>query len=210
MKNLSEIRENIYEYFHGNDSCQKFFFDDAQEERYAAYYTSMYLLQDTIESMLVHREKGFSNDPHEAYIEFWGIMQAIIIQQDSICELHEAVTGSVFNTMQLPSWKKLRFLRNTCAGHPAKRDRPKSEPLTRTFMGRNFGDYSLLHYEKWEKKKSKRSSKNPLENISHPQVELGKLIDAYEIEASDIMKKILKFMEREWPTEKGSHQVKHL
>lgn len=36
-------------------------------------------------------KKGFSEDPHEAYLKFWGVMQAIIIQQDSICELYWAI-----------------------------------------------------------------------------------------------------------------------
>jgi hypothetical protein len=91
MKKIAEIREKIYNYFHSSDACHNFFFSDAQEERYAAYYTSMYLLQDTTESLMVHRHKGFSTDPFEAYIEFWDVMQAIIIQQDSICELHLAI-----------------------------------------------------------------------------------------------------------------------
>lgn len=200
MKKIEEIRENIYDYFHGNESCQNFFFDDAQEDRYAAYYTSMYLLQDTTESLVVHRNRGFSNDPHEAYIEFWGIMQAIVIQQDSILELYEAVTGSKHNSNLLTSWQELRYLRNSCAGHPAKRDRPTSKPLTRTFMGRNFGGYSSLTYEKWEKPKAKVPSSSPLANISHPQVKLGNLIDSYEKEASEMMTKILKYMEGEWPS----------
>lgn len=201
MANILEIRGEIYNYFHGNQACQKFFFDDAQEERYAAYYTSMYLLQDTTESLFMHRKRGFSHDPHEAYIEFWGIMQAIIIQQDSIRELYEAVLGLELDKMLPTSWGKLRFLRNTCAGHPAKRNRPesKSKPLTRTFMGRNFIRYSSLTYEKWEKPNSKSPSSSPLENISHPQIELGNLIDSYEKEAAIIMTKILKFMETEWP-----------
>jgi len=199
MKSILAIRERIYNYFHGNNSCQKFFFDGAQEERCAAYYTSLYLLQDTTESLSVHRKKGFSTDSHEAYIEFWGIMQAIIIQQDAICELYKAVTGSKLTIDELGSWQKLRFLRNTCAGHPARRDLPKSEPLTRTFMRRNFGDYSLLTYEKWEKPKAKISSGSPLDNISHPQVELGSLIDAYEKEAAEILHRILRYMESEWP-----------
>lgn len=199
MEKIAEIRINIYDYFQGNKVCQNFFCDNAQEERYAAYYTSMYLLQDTTESLSVHRKKDFSNDQYEAYIEFWGIMQAIIIQQDSIVELYEAVTGSKINTKSLISWQELRLLRNTCAGHPAKRDSPKSGPLTRTFMSRTFGGYSSLTYEKWEKPKSKGPSSSPLANISHPQVKLGNLIDSYEKEAADIMTKILKYMEREWP-----------
>lgn len=199
MERIAEIRSRIYDYFHGSAACQDYFFDSPQEERYAAYYTSMYLLQDTTESLLRHREKGFSADPLESYIEFWGIMQAIIIQQDSILELHEAITGSKSNSNLPTSWKELRLLRNTCAGHPAKRNLPKSKPLTRTFMGRSFGGYSSLTYEKWEKPDPDRITTSPLDNISHPKVNLAEIIETYEGEAASKMGKILKYMETKWP-----------
>ena len=125
-------------------------------------------------------------------------MQAIIIQQDSICELYKAVTESELDISDLTSWKELRFLRNTCAGHPAKRDRPKNKPLTKTFMGRNFGGYSKFTYEQWEKLSNKSSSRSPLENISHPQIKLGELIDSYEKEAAKKLEEILNFMKNKW------------
>ncbi len=189
MKQIEEIREKIYEHFHSNNACQKFFFDKAQEGRYAAYYTSMYLLHNTTESLMVHREKGFSSDPFEAYIEFWGVMQAVIIQQDSIGELHEAVTGSALDTRKLDSWQAMRRLRNICAGHPAKRDRPLTSPLTRTFMGRNFGGYSLLTYEQWQTEGG----------ISHPAVDLGELMDQYAEEAENRLLFILGSLKQQWP-----------
>ena len=204
MEKIAEIREKIYDYFHGNENCQNFFLDEAQEEKYATYYTSNCLLQDTTECLFVHRKKGFSDAPHEAYIEFWGIMQAIIIQQDSILELYEAVTETKLDTRSLTSWQELRFLRNTCAGHPAKRNIPKAIPLTRTFMGRNFGGYSSLTYEKWEKPKSKGFLSSPLENISYPKVELGSLIDSYEKEAARKIQEILDFMKKKWPNNQPS------
>jgi hypothetical protein len=124
MLRIVNRRQEIYNYFHNNGACQQFFFDAAQEERYAAYYTSMYLVQDTSESLLDHRARGFSSDPLAAYIEFWGIMQALIIQQDSISELYEAVTAAELDSRALNSWQAVRTLRNACAGHPAKKDRP--------------------------------------------------------------------------------------
>ncbi|MCI5190993.1 MAG: hypothetical protein D3905_14645 [Candidatus Electrothrix sp. AS4_5] len=208
MEKIGELQEDIYNFFHGNEACKNFFYDAAQEERYAAYYTSMYLLQDTTESLFVHRKKGFSDDAHQAYIEFWGVMQAIIIQQDSIYELHKAVKGNKLKTKSLTSWRKLRFFRNTCAGHPAKRDRPSSKPLVRTFMGRNFGGYSSITYEKWEESKPKDLSSLRLGSVSHPRVALGDLIDAYEKEAVNIIENILKFMKRTWPDiESGNFQA---
>jgi len=189
MQRVATRRDEIYNYFHGSASCQRFFFASAQEERYAAYYTSMYLLQDTTESLMVHRRKGFSSDPFEAYIEFWGVTQALFIQQDSISELHEAVTGSALDTRSMASWQSLRTLRNTCAGHPAKKDLPKTSPLSRTLMGRGFGNYSGVTYEQWQSGRS----------ISHPAVDLGALIDSYATEAESQLAATLQSMKRQWP-----------
>lgn len=165
-------RRRIYDHFHGSEACQQFFFQGENAERYAGYYTSMYLIQDTSEALLVHRERGFSDSPYIAYIEIWGILQAVFIQQDAIRELYSAVSGRTLDMKRFSKWQEIRELRNICAGHPARKDRPKSTPLARTFMGRRFGDYSRLTYEKWES----------LDSLSHPEVDLGKLLDEYELE----------------------------
>ncbi|MEH0020600.1 MAG: hypothetical protein V6Z89_13155 [Desulfobacter sp.] len=196
---ISEIRGQIYDFFHSNEACQNFFYKPQNEEKYVAYYTSMYLLADTTESLSAHRATGFSKNPLRAYLEFWGIMQAIIIQQDSICELYESVKGKKLDTKELTSWMKLRFLRNTCAGHPVKRNRPKSKPQTRTFMGRNFGGYKKITYEKWEKPESVNDYSEPLKNISHPEVKLDELISSYEKEAVQKLQHILEAMKTRWP-----------
>jgi hypothetical protein len=95
MDKILEVRQEIYDYFHNNGACQKFFLDNSREERFVAYYTSMYLILDATESLWVHRKRDFSPDPHEAYVEFLGVMQAITIQQDSICELYWAIRFSI-------------------------------------------------------------------------------------------------------------------
>lgn len=189
MRRIIDRRQEIYDYFHNNGTCQQFFFDAAQEERYAAYYTSMYLVQDTSESLLVHRARGFSADSHVAYIEFWGVMQALIIQQDSISELYKAVTDVQLDLRALNSWQAVRTLRNSCAGHPAKKDRPKNFPLTRTFMGRHFGGYPAITYEQWEAQGG----------ISHPTVKLDALIDGYAKEAEAKLVEVLQAMNQQWP-----------
>lgn len=176
----------IYDFFHSSKECQEFFFRPENEERYSAYYISMYLIQDTNEAMLAHRERGFSPDPLIAYIEFWGIMQAIIIQQDSISELYYCVTENKHSTEKLENWQKIRRLRNVCAGHPARKDRPKGEPLTRTFMGRGFGNYSEFAYEKWEYP----------DKTTHPRVKLSELISSYEHEAEKELHCIYQYMQR--------------
>lgn len=189
MNRIADRRQEIYDYFHGNAACQQYFFDTAHEEQYVAYYNSMYLLQDSTESLWQHRNKGFSGDPLLAYIEFWGVMQAVIIQQDSISEIFEVITGNKFNAKFQGAWCQLRALRHVCAGHPVKKDRPKSAPLSRTFMGRSFGTYESITYECWERSVG----------TNHRKVKLGSLLESYAAEATEKLSEIMVSMCARWP-----------
>jgi len=189
MRQVSEVRDRIYSFYHGNATCRSYFDDQLHESEYVAYYNSMYLLQDTCESLWHHRDKGFSNRSRVAYIEFWGVMQAVIIQQDAACELVWSLTAA------RPSWDigssalELRSLRNTCSGHPALKDRPKGHPISRSFMARNFGDYYSISYELWQQG----------EGTTHPTVPLGALLDSYEGEAARLLDSALLAASGRWP-----------
>ncbi len=191
MDAVAVRRSEIYDYFHSNAACKKYFFDAAHEEEHVAYYNSMYLLLDATESLWQHRERGFSSDPLLAYLEFWGVMQAAIIQQDSIAEIYKVMIGAVLNprAKNLQSWLEVREFRNVCAGHPAKKDKSRHTPLTRTFMGRGFGNYDTITYEQWQHGTG----------TTHPHVRLGALFDAYAVEAEVELAAILAAMKGRWP-----------
>jgi len=189
MDAMLDRREEIYNHFHASQACQQYFFDPAHEAEYVAYYNSMYLLLDSTESLWLHRREGFSRDPHHAYLELWGIFQAVIIQQDSIAEIHHAITGAELDTKPLAAWNEVRHLRNVCAGHPSRRNRPKTLPLTRTFMGRMFGCYDSFKYEQWAQGTG----------TTHPEVNLGVMFDAHAREAEALLSKILAVMRKRWP-----------
>jgi hypothetical protein len=191
MEAVAVRRSEIYDHFHSNVACQKYFFDAAHEEEYVAYYNSMYLLSDATESLWQHRERGFSSDPLLAYLEFWGVMQAAIIQQDSIAEIYNVMIGAVLNARakNLQFWLEVREFRNVCAGHPAKKDKPRNTPLTRTFMGRNFDNYDIITYEQWQHGAG----------TTHPRVRLGALLDAYAVEAEAELAGVLAAMKNRWP-----------
>ncbi|NPT41248.1 hypothetical protein GNZ12_07940 [Paraburkholderia sp. 1N] len=189
MKTIAQRRNEIYDYFHASSACQAFFYASGSEDDYAAYYTSMYLLQDSTECLLAHRVRGFPLDePLQAYLEFWGVLQAVIIQQDAIAELSRVVLKQAFTAKHLTAWQVLRDLRNECAGHPAKKDRPRPT-VVRSFMGRGFGDYRSIKYERWEKGSGR----------TYPTVALGQLIDDYSIEAGSQLASVLNAMRTRWP-----------
>jgi hypothetical protein len=191
MEAIAVRRSEIYDYFHSNAACQKYFFDSAHEEEYVAYYNSMYLLSDATDSLWQHRQHGFSRDPLVAYLEFWGVMQAVIIQQDSIKEIHKVMIGAALDARakNLQHWLDVRELRNVCAGHPAKKDLPKNTALTRTFMGRGFGTYDEITYEQWQQGVG----------MTHPRVRLDALLDGYAVEAEAELTGILTAMKGRWP-----------
>jgi hypothetical protein len=180
---LLEIRTAIYDQFHNSSAGPAFFFRAENQDAHAAYYTSMFLIQDTGEALLTHMAEDFSAKPMQAYLEFWGVMQATHIQQDAICELHQAVAQG--RPQQGLAWKELRTLRNQCAGHPANRQNGQ-----RTFMGRSFGKYAAIQYECWDARTRK---------TTYPRVDLRRMINDYDAEATGILDDILLEMKRRWP-----------
>jgi hypothetical protein len=190
MDKILGVRSNIYEQFHGSNAGREHFFKNEHGGEYAAYYTAMYLVQDTGESVQLHMKQGFSSNPWSAYIEFWGVMQAIFIQQDAIKELYEAVIGSPLKILPASDWSKLRDVRNLCAGHPAKRTQGVAA-TQRTFMGRNFGNYDQIQYELWDAHMPQRPS--------HPTFNLRKMIEAYDVEGAEILNMVLSTLATKWP-----------
>jgi hypothetical protein len=186
MNKLLEVRRQIYDQFHSR-AGRSHFFKKANEDEFVAYYTAMYLLQDTGEALLAHRKANFSPEPMRSYIEIWGVMQALSIQQDAITELHKVIVGKKPKTG--PAWSELRNLRHLTTGHPANRS--QGVPGTqRTFMGRQGRTYESVEFEVWDAATQGRD---------HPNLDLGQLIDAYETEASGILSAVLATMKAKWP-----------
>lgn len=186
MDQVLAIHSRIYDQFHNSTAGPAFFFKEEHKEAYAAYYTAMYLIQDTGESVWAHTKRGFSPDPHMAYIEFWGVMQAIFIQQDAIKELYKAVIGSEPEISEDSAWLKIREVRNLCAGHPANKGGTR-----RTFMGRSFGNYSRIQYELWDAHADRQ--------LSHPTLDLCAIIRSYDGEAALTLMEVLAAMAAKWP-----------
>lgn len=191
MDQILAVRSKIYDQFHGSTAGPAHFFENEHAEAYAAYYTSMYLIQDTGEAVWSHMRRGFSPDPMLAYVEFWGVMQAIFIQQDAISELYKAVIGTHLKITKSSDWSKIRDVRNQCAGHPAKRT--FGVPATqRTFMGRHFGDYSQIRFELWEARAPQQTT--------HPTFNLSAMIEAYDAEGAQTLNIVLCELAKNWPT----------
>lgn len=192
MDRLLGIRSEIYVHFHASSMREDHFLQPGCRDRFAQYETAMLLLQDTGEALWTHRRREFSPSAMMAYIEFWGVVQAIVIQQDALVELGASVGApKIYGGV---AWSELRDLRNLLVGHPAHKtsNRQASERKgpQRAFMGRQEKSYTELTYELWD---------GGVEKVSHPNVKLGQMIDAYEAEAADHLAAILAHIRRTWP-----------
>jgi hypothetical protein len=189
MKQILRVRSLIHDQFDDSTAGPSHFYRPAYADDYAAYYTSMFLIQDTGEAVMQHMAADFSKNPMQAYLEFWGVMQAIIIQQDAISELYRAVVGVAPRIAAGSAWMRLRDLRNVSAGHPARRGYGRSAPQ-RAFMGRSFGRYDKIQYELWDASTGK---------TRHPTFNLRKLISTYDREGCQVLRTVLASMKIKWP-----------
>lgn len=187
MERVLKARSDIYDHFQ-RSAVRDHFLNVGNEDAFAQYDVAMCLIQDTAEGIWAHREKGFSHDPLVAYIEFWGVMQAVAIQQDALGQLQLSLMGEKSGSTG-PAWDDIRRLRNIAAGHPAKKSVGELGPL-RSFMGRQTKTYQHITYELWDAASQK---------TTFPVVNLGQLIDAYDREASYRLETILLHMRQVWP-----------
>jgi len=133
---------------------------------------------------------GFSSSPHAAYIEFWGVMQALVIQQDAIIELHKSICDMAPVLAKPSPWFELRDLRNRCAGHPASNTLSSKGTTLRSFLGRMFGSYEQITYEQYDAATCK---------TTHPKVNLRTLIDDYDGQAAGILNTVLAALKKKCP-----------
>ena len=185
MDLVIKAHSELAEYWNGITRIGSVF---ASGDDFAAFYTSKYLIQDTGEAVWSHMRAGFSRNPMVAYIEFWGVMQALFIQQDAICEIHRAIFGKVPNLPKPSAWHDLRDLRNRSAGHPAKKDGKKG--TLRSFMGRMPIYYERIVYEQYDSASRK---------ITHPNIDLRAMIRSYDAQAADILSAVLSEVKLKWP-----------
>lgn len=78
-------------------------------------------------------EFGKSDGP--CYLATYGLLQALILEQDAVFNMCESL-GVPEKLDNYPQLKEIRGIRNVSIGHPTKKERPKSEPVSYHFISR--------------------------------------------------------------------------
>ncbi len=187
MDRLLSLRRKVYDHFHASTIREDLFLMPGNRDRFAQYETAMLLMQDTGEAIWAHRQRGFSPCAMAAFIEVWGVLQAVVIQQDALLELAAAL-GAPRPSVG-PAWVVIRNLRNQLVGHPSNKRSTTKTPL-RAFIGRQPKSYRHLTYELWDAGANR---------TTFPRVDLGQLLDEYEAEAAVHLASILEHMRKAFP-----------
>ena len=180
MKAVLAIRVKIYDHIQRWSMCH--WMDRASHDEYVVYCVAKDTIQDTAETLLTHRQRGFTENVYARYFEYYGILQAVYIQQDAIWALHRLFVGNEPNVSDKPHWNRIRDLRNDTAGHPVGR---------RRFLNRNAIGYDKVNYSWWT------------EGDRYPKSEdvaLASVLDGYADEATDVLNDVYVELERSCAT----------
>lgn len=181
MNKILEAHGQIYDHIQDFSSCG--WHECCSRIDFERYCVAKDTVQDTAEAVMSHRAKGFTDNVYLRYVEYYGVLQAIYMQQDAIQALFELfMAPDRINYSGLPNWQTLRDLRNDTVGHPVGK-------LKR--LNRNQIAYDCVNYQ-WFTKDKQSSFKS--ENI-----DLGAVLDGYNCEAGGVLQSIWTRLEAECP-----------
>jgi hypothetical protein len=133
------------------------------------------------------------------YLVVYGLLQVLVVQQDAIEHLHGAL-GISFDIKQFPKLVAIRDIRNASVGHPTRRDRPKTKPVSYHFISRvtlNRGGFQLL-------------SANEHGMSEFSTVKTAKLIADQREEVANLLETVVDELQRREAEHKAAFQVEKL
>jgi len=175
-----QVRDDMSAFWHSKAAVwhKAEYFTFTSKENYEAFCVAKDLIQDSGEALLAHRKTGFSASASLAYIEFWGVLQAIFIQQGAIKEMWKLFDLKPKELPVPPAWEDVRVLRNLAAGHPVA-EKHSGNGLRRSVTSRTQKSYSEIKLTVFSESDER-----------HQVVNLGAKIDCYDAAAALIMAQI--------------------
>ena len=117
----------------------------------------MDIIGDTDMAIASYRQLEPSDDLGILYLTTYGLLQVLFVQQDAIRHAAEAVD---FNYAFSQELRDIREVRNCAVGHPARRDRPRTESfgINRTSLSQQ--GFTLYSFD-WSQTAMRRSISFP-------------------------------------------------
>lgn len=135
MFSIGAVGERIRDFVNTHDVFERYF--QPQADAWNRLTVAMDTLGDTCEALLDFEQLGFSGPLGTRYLRFYGTLQAIVLQQDSIAELHCLFIGQHPTVPVESAWVRIRRLRNLASGHPLNKRGDATIGALRTFVQRS-------------------------------------------------------------------------
>jgi hypothetical protein len=137
---------------------------------------AMDTLGDTCLALQDYERRGIGVEEGEKYLRLYGMLQAVVIQQDAIGHLWKIVHGDALPPSPNSGWGRIRELRVLAVGHPVE-----SRQQRRTFISRPTLSHKGFDRITW----LGRDNRDEIE-----QVDIKGLYESYKTEAAGILRRI--------------------
>jgi hypothetical protein len=144
---------------------------------------SMDILEDSLEAVQYYLRYGLARERKSEiyrikqnvggkYLRLYGVLQALLLNQDAIANLHLCLIGKKFIWKKESAWNRVRRLRVCIAGHPHDADQEGPSFLSRPALGpRGFSYHSYMNHKE----------------MKAEDIDLDLIIDEYFAEASEVL-----------------------
>lgn len=187
MRRISDLEQKIRDYVNNANLLDRYF-DNRPDDDWMALCVSMDTLGDTCQALEYYENNGLGDEYGEKYLKLYGLLQAIVLQQNSISQIHQIFLGIKLSHKPNSAWTKIRDLRNLTVGHPLEKKHKKSE-IKRCFISRVTIQNNGFQLMIWNKKHEQKD---------FPKVKLETLYEEYKTDAVEYLNNICKAQIIKW------------
>ena len=162
----------------------------AQQDEWHRLCVSMDALGDTVVALREFEKAGLGANDGEKYLRLYGVLQAVVLQQDAIQSLSEIFLGARLPPADDSGWQHLRELRNLSAGHPIRNTSAARGTIKRVFVSRPSISSKGLTLMVWDQ---------ALGTHSFQHVDLQGLYASYNDEACERLRLVSEAQQSRWP-----------
>ncbi len=132
----------------------------------------MDIIEDTGMAVRAYSSSEDTHDKGKLYLQTYGVLQALVMQQDATSDLCAAL-GSSRSKGDFPGLARVRAIRVSVAGHPTKKQRNGDGPHHLVQMSLGRGGFELVSFSSGGHKFKYESVRNL---IMEQEDELGKIL----------------------------------
>jgi len=184
MQRIADLEHQIRE--HLNFSTEQREHLHAAKDDWNILCVSLDTLGDSAQALMHYEHHGEARDDGEKYLRLYGMLQAIVLQQDAIRNISRVITGAEEKLAPDSGWMQLRDIRIMTSGHPMEKTSKRGTQrifVSRITIHKAGFQLQILH---------------PNADPEFRDVDLDDLFTRYKNEAVELLEKIHQSQVEKW------------